>query len=120
MFLATKMGDTPRCVGHSTEVYVLLPPVCVEEKSAIQALDRLDPVLPLSPGALTYIEDHHVGTDQVSQQANRTCPNSRGTAGSGTPASDGGDANRPHSQSTAAVGAGHCASVRRSRYRSQP
>ena len=24
---------------------------CVDEKSAIQALDRLDPVLPLSPGA---------------------------------------------------------------------
>jgi hypothetical protein len=33
----------------------LKPPVnaavfCVDEKSAIQALDRLDPVLPLSPG----------------------------------------------------------------------
>jgi hypothetical protein len=33
----------------------LKPPVnaavfCVDEKSAIQALDRLDPILPLSPG----------------------------------------------------------------------
>jgi hypothetical protein len=25
---------------------------CVDEKTAIQALDRLDPVLPLSPGRL--------------------------------------------------------------------
>lgn len=29
-----------------------LPCFCVDEKSAIQALDRLDPVLPLSPGRL--------------------------------------------------------------------
>ena len=37
--------------------YNLAPPqhaavFCIDEKTAIQALDRLDPVLPLSPGRL--------------------------------------------------------------------
>jgi hypothetical protein len=49
----------------------LKPPVhaavfCVDEKSAIQALDRLDPVLPLSPGraerhGFEYWSFHNLG-----------------------------------------------------------
>ena len=35
---------------------------CVDEKTAIQALDRLDPVLPLSPGALSGMVLSIVGT----------------------------------------------------------
>src|SRR5260370_117345 len=51
-------SDHVPCIPCPVELCWLLrskPPVhaavfCVDEKSAIQALDRLDPVLPLSPG----------------------------------------------------------------------
>jgi hypothetical protein len=35
---------------------------CVDEKTAIQALDRLDPVLPLSPGAWSGTDSSITGT----------------------------------------------------------
>lgn len=34
---------------------------CVDEKTAIQALDRLDPVLPLSPGAPNGMDLNTIG-----------------------------------------------------------
>src|SRR4029077_7361953 len=50
-------SDGPEFEGKASDIIglYLKPPVnaavfCVDEKSAIQALDRLDPVLPLSPG----------------------------------------------------------------------
>jgi hypothetical protein len=50
-------SDDPEFEENATDIIGLYlePPVnaavfCVDEKSAIQALDRLDPVLPLSPG----------------------------------------------------------------------
>jgi hypothetical protein len=50
-------SDDPEFEEKAAEIigFYLKPPVnaavfCVDEKSAIQALDRLDPVLPLSPG----------------------------------------------------------------------
>jgi transposase len=51
------LSDDPEFEQKATEIIglYLKPPVhaavfCVDEKTAIQALDRLDPVLPLSPG----------------------------------------------------------------------
>lgn len=51
------VSDDPEFEEKAADVigFYLKPPVhaavfCVDEKSAIQALDRLDPVLPLSPG----------------------------------------------------------------------
>ena len=51
------VSDDPRFESKAAEIIALYlkPPAhaavfCVDEKSAIQALDRLDPVLPLSPG----------------------------------------------------------------------
>jgi hypothetical protein len=50
-------SDDPEFEEKAADIIGLYikPPVnaavfCVDEKSAIQALDRLDPVLPLSPG----------------------------------------------------------------------
>src|SRR5258708_21372017 len=50
-------SDDPACERKAADVIGLYvnPPqhaavFCVDEKTAIQALDRLDPVLPLSPG----------------------------------------------------------------------
>ena len=34
---------------------------CVDEKTAIQALDRLDPVLPLSPGRPSDTDSNTIG-----------------------------------------------------------
>ena len=52
-----KVSDDPEFEEKAADIIglYLKPPVhaavfCVDEKSAIQALDRLDPVLPLSPG----------------------------------------------------------------------
>jgi DDE superfamily endonuclease len=50
-------SDDPECEHKTADIIglYLRPPqhaavFCVDEKTAIQALDRLDPVLPLSPG----------------------------------------------------------------------
>ena len=50
-------SDDPKFQEKASDIIALYlrPPAhaavfCVDEKSAIQALDRLDPVLPLSPG----------------------------------------------------------------------
>ena len=50
-------SNDPACESKTADIIglYLKPPLnaavfCVDEKSAIQALDRLDPVLPLSPG----------------------------------------------------------------------
>jgi hypothetical protein len=40
----------PFCLGASKTIVAHAVVFCVDEKTAIQALDRLDPVLPLSPG----------------------------------------------------------------------
>jgi transposase len=50
-------SDDPDFESKAADVLYLTPPqhaavFCVDEKTAIQALDRLDPVLPLSPGRL--------------------------------------------------------------------
>jgi hypothetical protein len=37
---------------------------CVDEKTAIQALDRLDPVLPLSPGRAERTDSNTTGTER--------------------------------------------------------
>src|SRR5260221_4245395 len=54
---AYRVSDDPEFEEKAADIIglYLKPPVsaavfCVDEKSAIQALDRLDPVLPLSPG----------------------------------------------------------------------
>lgn len=55
-YMASDDPDFERKTADIISLY--LPPrqhaavVCVDEKSAIQALDRLDPVLPMSPGRI--------------------------------------------------------------------
>src|SRR6202166_4333741 len=53
-YMASDYPDFERKAAHVIGLYVNPPQhaavFCVDEKTAIQALDRLDPVLPLSPG----------------------------------------------------------------------
>jgi len=55
-YMASNDPDFERKAADIIGLYLDPPPhaavFCVDEKSAIQALDRLDPVLPLSPGRL--------------------------------------------------------------------
>jgi hypothetical protein len=59
---AAPASDDPECEAKAADIIglYLRPPqhaavFCIDEKTAIQALDPLDPVLPLSPGRAELI-----------------------------------------------------------------
>jgi len=53
---------------------------CVDEKSAIQALDRLDPVLPMSPGGSNAMDSNTIATAPFRFMPRSMCERARSRA----------------------------------------